>query len=307
MPRPKLAAPPQERANLNHEVIAADGAAVDADSARRMEILERFGDGQAFELVRVVNEARWYVAQTANGMLETGKRLILIKENVDHGDFVKIVEELGLTARAAQKMMQAALKFLLPGRDNQKLLSLQPSKLLELAILDDDNIKELAKGKTVAGLDLDEIETLTFRELRDRLREVKGQLEAKDRVIASKNKKLDEIDERNAKKAPYELQFEKALGDIGSSFDKLQLACADLARLAESIPDLEFEGVDRQNDVLTLQAQLAVQFHERSALALDQAIGLWIGARADFIEALLGVAKKKLPEDIKAKLFGETP
>ena len=83
----------------------------------------------------------------------------------------------------------------------------------------------------------------------------------------------------------------------------LQLACAGVARLAEAITDMEFEGVEKQNDILTLQAQLAVQFHARSELALDQGVGLFIGARTDFIDALLSMARKKLPEDIKAKLF----
>jgi hypothetical protein len=303
MPRQKLPAPTTERANLHHENIAADLTALDADGQRRQEILERFGDGQVFEKVRAVNEARFFLAQAANGMLEAGKRLLVIKENIEHGEFLDIVEALGLTPRTAQKMMQAALKFLLPGRDNPKLLALQPTKLIELAVLDDDDVKELAKGKTVAGLNLDEIDTLSTRELRERVREARKQLEAKDKVIAQKNKKLDEVDERNSHKAPYELQFEQGLKDIGAVFDKLQLACAEIARLAEAIPDLEFEGVEKPNDTLTLQAQLAVQFHARSELALEQGVGLFVAARTDFVDALLGMAKKKLPEDIKAKLF----
>lgn len=303
MPRPKLPAPSTERADLHHENIAADLSAMDADGRRRHEIMERFGDGQVFEKVRVVNETRFFLAQAANGMLEAGKRLLVIKESIEHGEFLDIVEALGLTPRTAQRMMQAALKFLLPGRDNPKLLALQPTKLIELAVLDDEDLKELAKGKTVAGLALDEIDTLSTRELRERVREARKQLEAKDKVIAQKNKKLDEVDERNSHKAPYELQFEQGLKDIGAVFDKLQLACAEIARLAEAIPDLEFEGVEKPNDTLTLQAQLAVQFHARSELALEQGVGLFVAARTDFIDALLGMAKKKLPDDIKAKLF----
>lgn len=303
MPRPKLPAPSTERATLNHEVIAADGAQVDADSPRRLEIMERFGDGIPYDRARIMDHQRFYSRLLADGMLQLGKGFVFMKENEDHGDFLQLVAELGYSPRTVQRMMAAAVKFLAPGRDNPRLLGLAPTKLIELTVLDDEDIKELAKGKTVAGLDLDEIDTLSTRELRDRIREAKKQLEAKDKVIAQKNKKLDEIDERNSHKAPYELQFEQGLADIGGAFDKLQLACAGVARLAEAITDMEFEGVEKQNDILTLQAQLAVQFHARSELALDQGVGLFIGARTDFIDALLSMARKKLPEDIKAKLF----
>lgn len=304
MPRPKLSAPKTERADLNHEVIAADVQAMDADGVRRHEIMERFGDGAPYDRMRVMDRVRFLGRRAADDVLELGKSFVFMKENEEHGDFLQLITELGYAPRTVQNLMRATVKFLAPARDNPKLLALQPSKLIELAVLDDEDVKELAKGKTVAGIDLDEIDTLSTRELRARLREVRSQLEAKDKVIASKNKKLDEIDERNSHKAAYELQFERGLKDIGAAFEKLQLACAEIARLAESIPDMEFEGVEKQNDTLTLQAQLAVQFHARSELALEQGVGLFVAARSDYIDALLGVAKKKLPEDIKTKLFG---
>lgn len=303
MPRPKLPAPKTARADLHRENIAADTGAMDADAARRLEIVNAYGDGQPYERLRVVNEARFYAAQGANAMLELGKRFVQIKEFEEHGAFEAIVESLGFSPRTARRMMAAAVKFLLPAHHGEKLRALSPAKLYELTVLDDEDIKELAKGKTVAGLELEEIDTLSTRELRERVRQAKEQLEAKDRVIAQKNKKLDEIDEARAGKQPYEITFEKTLKDIGLVFDKLQLACADVARLAKSIPDLEFEGVEQRNDVLTLQAQLAVQFHGRSELALEQGVGLFISARADYVDALLSMAMKRLPEDIKSKLF----
>lgn len=305
MPRTKIESPAVERAPLNEAAIHEDNAAMNADAGRRMEIIDRYGDGQPYERHRVVSEIKFFINQGANAMLETGKRLVQMKEFETHGEFIALVEELGFAPRTAQKMMQAAVKFLIPGHGNERLLALPTTKLWELAVLDDGDIKELAKGKTVAGLELDEIETLSTRELRDRLREAQKAVDAKDRVIAQKNKKLDEIAEGRSGKQPYEVQFEDALKQIGAAFDKLQLACAEVARVAESIPDLEFEGVEQQRDLLTLQAQLAVQFHGRSELALEQGVGLFIAARTESIDSLISMARKKLPEDIKAKLFGE--
>lgn len=305
MPRTKIDAPAMERAPLNEAAIHEDNAAVNADAARRMEIATTYGDGQEYDRHRVVSEIKFYMDYGAKAMLEAGKRLVFMKESETHGDWLSLVEEMGLSARTAQKMMQAAVKFLLPNHGNERLLELPATKLWELAVLDDGEIKELAKGKTVAGLELDEIETLSTRELRDRLREAQKTVDAKDRVIAQKNKKLDEIAEGRSGKQPYEVQFEDALKEIGAAFDKLQLACAEVARVAESIPDLEFEGVEHQRDLLTLKAQLAVQFHGRSELALEQGVALFVAARTESIDGLLSMARKKLPEDIKAKLFGE--
>ena len=48
-------------------------------------------------------------------MLEAGKRLVILKENEPHGDFIDIVEsQLSLSKRTAQVMMQASLKYLSP-------------------------------------------------------------------------------------------------------------------------------------------------------------------------------------------------
>lgn len=50
-------------------------------------IIEQFGDGLPYERTRVVNEARFFASQSAEAMLQFGKRLILIKENEPYGEF----------------------------------------------------------------------------------------------------------------------------------------------------------------------------------------------------------------------------
>ncbi|MGS6467040.1 DUF3102 domain-containing protein [Enterobacter intestinihominis] len=48
-------------------------------------------------------------------MVEAGKRLVIVKENEPHGEFIEIVEcQLSLPKRTAQVMMQASLKYLSP-------------------------------------------------------------------------------------------------------------------------------------------------------------------------------------------------
>lgn len=306
MPRSKSQPAHTERAVINHENVAADTRAMDADAPRRLEIIERYGDGTPYDRLRVVNEIRFYTAQGAMAMLEAGRRLVQIKEFEEHGDFLTIVDGLGISPRTAQRMMGAAVKYLvpLPAEGKQKLLALSPTKLYDLAILDDEEIKELAKGKTVAGMTLDEIDSMGSHELRAKLREAGQQLEAKDKVLEQKNKKIDRLLEQDHQRPAWQKAFDHTIKEISEKGDALMRACADLAVLAESIASLELEGVEREGDLLALRAQLANRYYDLSDHLLEQSVGLFVGARSEYIEGLLSLARKKLPEDVKAKIFG---
>lgn len=159
-------------------------------------ISDLYLDGQPYDRRRVVNEARFCLEQSATAMLETGKRLIVLKENEPFGDFVTIVnQELGMDDRIARKMMQAAAKYLSPKLESKSkaLAALGKSKLYELMMEDDDELIALSEGGTVAGLELDDIDRMSTRELRKALRDARADDAAKDQVIADKNKKLDEL------------------------------------------------------------------------------------------------------------------
>lgn len=164
-------------------------------AVRSAAVAEQFGDGLPYERERVVNETRFFMAQSAEAMLETGKRLIQIKENEAHGEFARIVEErLGIEVRVARRMMQAAIRFL--GSDGAKRTTLSvlgKSKLYELMVLDDDELDALAAGETVLGLQRDGIDGMSARELRAALREARENADAQGRRLAEKITKIDEL------------------------------------------------------------------------------------------------------------------
>ncbi|WP_321874829.1 DUF3102 domain-containing protein [Burkholderia cenocepacia] len=165
-------------------------------AARSSEISKQFGDGLPYERHRVVNEARFYMAQSAEAMLEAGKRLILLKENEPHGEFTSIVEEqLGLAPRTARLMIQAAVKYSSPQLESkrQALAVLGKTKLFELMTEDDEELAALAEGGTIAGMDLDDIDRMTSRELRAALREAHENATAQARLLSDKNAKIDEL------------------------------------------------------------------------------------------------------------------
>lgn len=155
---------------------------------------EQYGGGE-YEITlynrdRVINECKFFLGQSAQAMLEAGKRLILMKEHEAHGEWLGCLKNLNLEPRVAQSMMKAAIKF----NPNTKTSShLTKSKMFELMMLDDDELQALDDGGTVAGLTLDAIDKMSTRELRAALREANENETAKDRLLSDKNAKIDDL------------------------------------------------------------------------------------------------------------------
>ncbi|MEL4887855.1 DUF3102 domain-containing protein [Pectobacterium betavasculorum] len=177
---------------------------LNALTEHRMQVMAQFGDGLPYERDRIVHETRFYMAQSAEAMLEAGKRLVILKENEPHGEFIEIVEsQLGLHERAAQRMMKASLKYMSPKLESKTtaLSVLGKTKLFELMTEDDEDLAELADGGTVAGMTLDDIDRMTSRELKTALREARETNTAQQRVLTDKNQKIDDLTTRLDKKS----------------------------------------------------------------------------------------------------------
>lgn len=176
-------------------------------------ITEQYLDGQQYDRLRLINETRLFLAQSAETMLEAGRRLIVMKEHEPHGEFINIIEQqLGMGSAIARRMMQAAAKFMNPKlANNQQVIALGKTKLYELIAEDDDELAELAEGGTVAGLTLDDIDCMSTRELRKALREARDTATAKEELLANKDKKINDLTaakRRLAKQPPDEIYIE---------------------------------------------------------------------------------------------------
>ena len=168
-----------------------------------MEVMDKFSGGEAYNETVWIERGRFAVRQTMEGMFELGRALIIIKEHTPHGRFAEIAEkEFGLGRRESQRLMNATLRFIDPKmkQAQPKLMTLGKSKLLELLVEDDDTLLELAEGGEVNGNTFDDVDRMTVKELRVALRESRETAEAKDKVIADKNKKVDELAEKLSKK-----------------------------------------------------------------------------------------------------------
>lgn len=140
------------------------------------------------------DEVRFYQQRTVESCMEIGKRLLLIKEQTPHGEFNKRIEILNFTPRMAQKFMSAVLKFSKTNSNSLLQKAGNQTKLLELVMLDDDEIELLDQGGSIGDVNLDSIETMSVRELKKALREAKADGEAKDKLLQSKDQKINKLD-----------------------------------------------------------------------------------------------------------------
>lgn len=157
---------------------------------------------------------RLYQKRTIEDLLELGKRLLLLKEQTPHGEFISRVELLGFDKSVARKLMVATLKF--AKMETSPLLKVvnSQSKLLELIVLDDDDIDVIEQGGSIGEVSLDSIDTMSVRDLKKALREAKSTIEskdqdllAKDQIIGTKDRRNNELLEENTKlKSPVEIK-----------------------------------------------------------------------------------------------------
>lgn len=186
-----------------------------------LQIMNTYGEGLPYDRSRVVHETRFYMSQSAEAMLEAGKRLVILKEHEPHGEFLQIVEaQLGMASRTAQQIMQAAIKYSSPklASKAQTFAHLGKSKLFELMVESDEQLEELAEGGTIAGLALDDIDRMSCRELKKALREAKENLDAKDEVAAKNQKRIAQLQEKNAllKKLPADERAKQLCAEIAA-------------------------------------------------------------------------------------------
>lgn len=171
-----------------------------AENIHKTDVMFSFLGEYTFE--GEVTAIRNDLTTSANSMLSAGCRLLRLKEHEGHGRFRKALEELGINRETSRRLMNTAMKFV---ADNGSvkyphLLQQSVSKIYELALLDDDDLKDLDEGKSVADIDVDEVDRMTVRDLRKKVREARKEREALENVIKSKSEKLDELEKEIALK-----------------------------------------------------------------------------------------------------------
>ncbi|MGK2899985.1 MAG: hypothetical protein ACSLE9_15095 [Burkholderiaceae bacterium] len=291
MARSKTPAAEAIDAPLNPKALAKANAALTEMGKRSAEVAERFADGLPYDRERVVTEAKFLMSQSAEAMLEAGKRLIQIKENEPWGDFTAIVErQLGLNERTARVMMQAAIKYLSPALESkrQSIAVLGKSKLFDLMVESDEDLADLAEGGTIAGKTIDEMQAMTRRELQAALADARQTVEAKDKVLAKRDAKITALEEKLERDLSEE---ESALDALKTAVLNAQTALMQLGALAVELGEKAISENLRLvvvNDVeylaqtfaeILVRAGIPVQFEEIVELSGAKRPGKTSGAK----------------------------
>lgn len=161
-------------------------------------------------------------ARVTMELFHIGARLLLLKEQCPHGEFMERCERLEITPRTAQRFMQVTLKFANTSTSSH-LQNLGTSKLTEMLILDDEEIQELSEEGSVRGIELDAIDRMSVRELRQQLRDAKAQAQGTQKLLSDKNERIDQLyTELNKDKAlrpeltTPDMELQKLLSEVGS-------------------------------------------------------------------------------------------
>lgn len=181
----------------------ADMAAQEASARNALAVVEANASNLAQELGyqgaltvgTLEDEIRFYQRRTVEALLETGKRLLLLKEMTPHGEFQQRVEMLGFADRTARRFMQAAAKtaksatvaVLANQVKNQKAF-------LELVTHDDDVLENLQE--------MDDIDRLSASQLRERLRQAEQDVKFAAEKRAKAEERADKAEKKLAGKRP---------------------------------------------------------------------------------------------------------
>lgn len=132
--------------------------------------------------------------RSVEACLEVGRGLAVLKAACGHGNFMARLEVMGIDIYVASKFVSSAKKFsnLRSNANLTKALGNQ-TKLFEMLVLDDEQLEELELTGQSGELHLDQIATMSVKELRKALREAQANEVANERVFADKEAAITKL------------------------------------------------------------------------------------------------------------------
>jgi len=171
-------------------------AAQEAELRQRQElVVERFGGGLPWHPDHYEAAIRGELRRGCESFLRAGRLLVVARECAAYGEWDGILDRLGMARDQAWRMMEAARRIAaLPNvASTQHLLAAADSqtKLIELLSLPPEQFAELAEKGETHGLDLDDVEQLSVKELRAKLREARADMAAKDERAEKREREIE--------------------------------------------------------------------------------------------------------------------
>lgn len=144
--------------------------------------------------------------RSVEACLQVGMGLRVLKEACAHGNYIARLDVLGIDRVVAWKFMQAASKFANVSSTKHLTAAIgSQAKLFEMIVLDEGQLEELELTGQTGELALDDVATMSLKDLRAAVREAKAEKEATDKLLADKNAKIDKLSRRIKKVTPDEV------------------------------------------------------------------------------------------------------
>lgn len=209
--------------------------------------------------------------RSVEACLEVGRGLAVLKEACGHGNFVARLDVLGLDRTVAVRFMQAATKFANVASTHHLTAAIgSQTKLFEMLVLDDEQIEELALTGETGELKLDDIATMSVKELRAALREARHEADAKDRLLADKNAKLDAMATRPKVIGAWDEKVAAFKAEVSGGFDVLDDAIGKLYLVHGAILDEDVTWAEDKEAERVILRQFAVLYGDRLNRLLQQ-------------------------------------
>lgn len=208
--------------------------------------------------------------RTAEAMIEIGKGLIVLRQVCQQGEFLARLDVLNFAPRAAQKYMHAARKF--SNAPSTALLKAANSqtKLLELLVLDDEELEELELTGQTGELSLDDVATMSVKELRAKLRETRSELKATEEISAEKTQQIESL--KREKKRISDAPADQVLAQLQQEADAIQRTVRGgiIGQLRQALIALNNHGEDRGDRPTVYMAGLIGQLMTDLAVLRDE-------------------------------------
>lgn len=225
--------------------------------------------------------------RTVEAMIEVGRGLIVLREACGHGEFMARLDVLGFEFRAAQRYMQVVRKFANASTSTHLIKAAgTQSKLLEMLVLDDDQVEELELTGQTGELKLDDVASMSVKELRATLRELRHELKATEEISAEKTQRIETL-QREAKRiaaAPPD----QVLADLQAESTRIanDVRGGIIGTLRQALVALDHQGDAREARPTVFMAGLVGQLEDdlralRAEFALPEVSADehgWIGA-----------------------------
>ncbi len=194
--------------------------------------------------------------RSVEACLEVGRGLSVLKEACPHGQFLSRLEVIGLDRKVAAKFMQAVEKFSNVSSTRHFAAAIgSQTKLFELLVLDDDQIEELVLEGETGPLKFDEVDSMSVKELRAKVRAAKQEHEAMQRLLADKNAKLDDLTTAKLAVSAWDEKVNRFKAQIGAHFDTLDEGITQIYLIHHAIlqEDTQWGGDDEQERLILRQ------------------------------------------------------